>query len=330
MESQENCLATEQASGTAEQAITQEMLPPQGPRSKLKKLLGRLRKSITSLPAETGRVALEREREEGERGSEREIEPVTEKSGLGIDAVVVRAPAPQTAPVSLSRDATTVGGRPPTMATVTRRDIESSEVFWDRVEYIDPQEYKRRQTEKHAPIIGQLESTTAPFRDEPVQRRSLDGVDRRPTNPPLCPLRLTTSLAVQPIYQHPGPTQISDGGYFISTPGCPELHLPLNSESGFEAVKQAIPAGPTIDYRPEANIAEPEEDTGNRAVRRAIPLYDHPEHPIDVTIMGTISQEEERMRTRTEEDMYSGKFPGSKRKDVRIEGPEPEQRGRAE
>ena len=355
MESQVDGFATQKphTNGTAGQAITREMPspPPHESRSKLKKLLGRLRGSTTSPSAEAGRgkptggVALGSERGERKRGRKGEMETVSEGQGLGVGGVpepVVdtgRAPALQMAPVLLSRDATAVEGRPPAVTTETRGDIESGEVFWDRVEYIDSQEYKRLQTDKHAPIVDRLESTIAHFKDEPVQRRSLDGADQTSTSPPLHPPRLAASLPAQSIYQHPSPPQMSDGGYSISTTGYPELHLPKNSESEPEAVKLAIPTRPTVDHngpgfrhRPEMGVAVPGEETGDRGGGRAVPLYDHPEHPIDVTIMRTESQEEEQMRLareKAEEDVDSGHVPASKGKHVRIEEPgqAPEQKG---
>ncbi|KAF8443571.1 hypothetical protein BGX38DRAFT_1143777 [Terfezia claveryi] len=335
-------------SGTAGQTITHGILPsaPLELRSKLKKLFGRLRKSTTSLPAGAGRgkltgeVALARERGEREEG---EMKTVTEERGLGVDGVpepvvdIDGASARQAAPISLSRDGTPVEGRPPLegrppdLTTETRKDAESGEVFWDRVEYIDPQEYKRHQMAKHASTVGRLESSTALFRDEPVQRRSLDGINRTFTSAPLLPFRLTASLPAQSIYQRPGPLKIkSDGGYSISTPVLP------NSESKFGAMKLATPTRPIVDhhetrFRPEADVAVSGEETEDKDSRggRAVPLYDHPEHSIDVTIVRTEIQVEKhaRLAREREEDMDSWKVPISKGKNVRIEDPDPEQTG---
>ncbi|RPB28866.1 hypothetical protein L211DRAFT_844922 [Terfezia boudieri ATCC MYA-4762] len=332
-----NGLATREphTSGTAEQSITHEMpSPPQALRSKLKKLLGKLRKSTTSLLAGAGRgkltgeERLARERAEREEG---EIKTV----GLGVDGVpepvVDIDGASARAPISLSRDATAVEGRPPAVTTETRRDVESGEVFWDRIEYIDPQEYKRRQTEKYASTVGRLEFSTALFRDEPVQRRSLDVIDRT-TSSPLPPRRISASLPAQSNYQRPSPLKMPDGGYSISTP------VLSNLESKFGAEKLATPTRPIVGhnetgFRPEADVAVSGEETEDKGSGggRAVPLYDHREHPIDVTIGRTETQKEKyaRLAWEREEDVDSWKVPKGKGKNVRIEDPypEPEQTG---
>ncbi|KAF8422857.1 hypothetical protein EV426DRAFT_704599 [Tirmania nivea] len=337
MEGQADGLTTEQprTNGTGEQAITREMPPssPQESRSKLNKLLGKLKRSTTSSSAEagkeklTGGVALERRGGERERGREREMEIVTEERGLGADGMpeplVDEAAARQKALISLSRDVTVVEGRPPAVATENRRNIESGGVFWDRIEYIDPQEYKRRQTEKHASVVDRLESTTALFRDELMQRRSLDEVDRVSTSSSLHPLRPTTSL----------PASMSAGRYYIPTLGYPKRYLLPYSKSNPEAVKLAIPTrstvnnhGPGYRHRPEADVVVPGEET-----ERAVPLYDHPEHPIDVTVVRTETEEEEQMKLAKEragKDVDSGQVPINKGKNVKIEEPESEQRER--
>ena len=297
-------LTTEQPStnGTGMQTNARKMPPPppQESKSKLRKLLGKLRRSTMPPPAETGKekfgaaYLLERGKEDREGGREMEMETVAGERGVGVDEVL--GPQMGGTPargVSLTRDATRVERQPLAVTTEARRDIESGEVFWDRVEYIDPEEYKRCQTEKHAPISSRLECTTL-FRDELVP---LDGADRRRTSPPPPSLRPTAPLQAQPICQ---------------------LHLPSNSELKSEA---AISARPMVDHNgPDYRhmVVPGEEEIEGRATERVTPLYDHPEHPIDVTVIGTVNQEEER----TVGDMYSGQAPVSKGKSAKIEEPE--------
>lgn len=261
--------------------VTRDMPPPppQEPKSKLRKLLDKLRRTSTSPPPETEKekfaggaaYALEKEREERERTEERRVETAAEQRAPGVLASEHEGPG---------------------------------EVFWDKVEYIDPEEYKRRQAGAHAPIVGRLVSTTVLFRDESVQRRPPGGVESAPT---------------------------SDGGFSVSTPGYPELHIPPNSECKAEAAKYAIPSRPTIEHdgpghrhRPGEDVAEASWSSGG-GTAVPFPLYDHPIHPADVTVVRTVIQEEAEIMVvseRGDEDLYSGGAPASRGKSVRIAEPE--------
>lgn len=247
------------------------------------------------------------------------------EAGPGENAITE---APQLAShVTPPRDRSTVEGGFPVAA---KNENEPGESHGNRVEYIDPEDNKQRQFEGNAGgRIEQLESSTTQYESEPLARKFIDRgteaaggdaiVDIHPTHQ-------TTSFPSHLHNKQPDPSQMSDGGYSVSTPGYPELHYPpphQAEESNIPGTQTTFGTHDTEHLRQNIPALAGEERNPGTAH-----MYDRSVRAIDVTVIRTISQERERTRLSrelAETDLYDGRAPlskgPSKGKSVRIEDP---------